>query len=159
MILIVDDDSAVRLSIGLVAERCGFTPVEASTESAALELVRRPDVRLVVLDMNLTLSSTGRQGIEMLRKIRILRPELPVILITAWGTIPLAVEALNLGAADFITKPWSNDDLRAKIKTLIARAESDAARQRHVEPLEDMERTAIIRAIRLADGNLTVAAA
>ena len=158
MILIVDDDSAVRLSIGLVAERCGFTPVEASTESAALELVRRPDVRLVVLDMNLTLSSTGRQGIEMLRKIRILRPELPVILITAWGTIPLAVEALNLGAADFITKPWSNDDLRAKIKTLIARAESDAARQRHVEPLEDMERTAIIRAIRLADGNLTVAA-
>ncbi|MBD5255610.1 MAG: response regulator [Barnesiella sp.] len=158
MILIVDDDSAVRLSIGLVAERCGFTPVEASTESAALELVRRPDVRLVVLDMNLTLSSTGRQGIEMLRKIRILRPELPVILITAWGTIPLAVEAMNLGAADFITKPWSNDDLRAKIKTLIARAESDAARQRHVEPLEDMERTAIIRAIRLADGNLTVAA-
>ena len=158
MILIVDDDSAVRLSIGLVAERCGFTPVEASTESAALELVRRPDVRLVVLDMNLTLSSTGRQGIEMLRKIMILRPELPVILITAWGTIPLAVEAMNLGAADFITKPWSNDDLRAKIKTLIARAESDAARQRHVEPLEDMERTAIIRAIRLADGNLTVAA-
>ena len=158
MILIVDDDSAVRLSIGLVAERCGFTPVEASTESAALELVRRPDVRLVILDMNLTLSSTGRQGIEMLRKIRILRPELPVILITAWGTIPLAVEAMNLGAADFITKPWSNDDLRAKIKTLIARAESDAARQRHVEPLEDMERTAIIRAIRLADGNLTVAA-
>ncbi|MDE6394642.1 MAG: response regulator [Duncaniella sp.] len=158
MVLIIDDDSAVRLSIGLLVTRIGLEPVEASTERDALERVRDPRVRLVVLDMNLTLSSTGEQGIEMLRKIKILRPELPVILITGWGTIPLAVEGMKYGAADFITKPWSNDDLRAKIRRLIADADRTAEENRQVDSLEDIERKAIIHAIDVSDGNLSVAA-
>lgn len=158
MILIVDDDSAVRLSIGLVVRRCGYEPVEASTERDALELVRDEKVRLVVLDMNLTLSTTGRQGIEMLRKIKILRPELPVILLTGWGTIPLAVEGMNYGASDFMTKPWSNEELRSKIKKLIAESDRSIAESRKVDSLDSVEREAIMRALELSDGNMSVAA-
>ena len=158
MVLIIDDDPAVRLSISLLVTRIGLEPIEASAERDALERVRDTRVRLVILDMNLTLSSTGEQGIEMLRKIKILRPELPVILLTGWGTIPLAVEGMKYGAADFITKPWSNDDLRSKIRRLIADADRTAEESRQVDSLESIERQAIIHAIDVSDGNLSVAA-
>lgn len=158
MILIVDDDMAVRMALQLALRHAGFQILEASTEQAALEAVRRPEVRAAILDMNLTLSTTGRQGIEILRKFRILRPEMPVILISAWGTIPLAVEGLSHGAADFITKPWDNRELIAKLRRAIADAESQHQRQQHVEPLDSLEREAIVKAIRQADGNLSVAA-
>lgn len=158
MVLIIDDDRAVRLSIGLVVRRCGFEPMEASAEREAIAAVRDSRVRLVILDMNLTLSTSGRQGIEMLRKIKILRPEVPVVLLTGWGTIPLAVEGMSYGAADFITKPWSNEDLRTKIKRLIAESDRSIAESQQIESLESVEREAIIRAIDLSDGNLSLAA-
>ena len=158
MVLIIDDDSAVRLSIGLMIKRCGLEPVEASTERDALDRVRDSRVRLVVLDMNLTLTSSGEQGIEMLRKIKILRPEIPVILITGWGTIRLAVEGMKYGASDFLTKPWSNEDLRSKIRRLIAEAERTETENQRVDSLESIEREAIIRAIEICDGNLSLAA-
>lgn len=158
MLLIIDDDSAVRASIALMVSRMGLTPVEASNEHDALLQVRNPAVRMVVLDMNLTLSSTGQQGIEMLRKFKVLRPELPVILLTGWGTIPLAVEGMKYGAADFLTKPWSNDDLRSRIRRLLVAAEAREESDRRVDSLESIEREAIIRAIDLSDGNLSLAA-
>lgn len=158
MLLIIDDDMAVRSSLSLLATRCGLEPVEASTESDALAAVRNERVRLVILDMNLSLSSTGHQGIEMLRKIKVLRPEVPVILITGWGTIPLAVEGMKYGAADFMTKPWSNDDLRSKIRRLLSDADRSDRDAKRIDSLESMEREAIIHAIDVCDGNLSMAA-
>ncbi|MDE6283619.1 MAG: response regulator [Muribaculaceae bacterium] len=158
MILIIDDDSSVRLSIGLVVRRCGYDAAEASSEAQALVTVRDTRVKLVILDMNLGLTTDGRQGIEMLRKIKILRPDIPVILLTGWGTIPLAVEGMKYGAADFVTKPWDNDYLRTKIKRLIADSHRTNAEARQVDSLESVERNAIIRAIDLCDGNLSLAA-
>lgn len=108
--------------------------------------------------MNLTLTTTGRQGLEMLQKINILRPGLPVILITAWGTIPLTVEAMNLGAVDFVTKPWSNNDLIAKVRKALANRRAEQLAAEHVDTLEDMERQAIVEALRRCDGNLSTAA-
>lgn len=156
MVLIVDDDNAVRMSIGLALTHAGLDNCAVSNETDALEAVRRPATSLVILDMNLTLSSTGQQGIEMLRKIKILRPEVPVIIITAWGTIPLAVEAMNYGAADFLTKPWSNRDLVAKVRRALAG--SGNAGEPSIETLDDVERNAIIEALRLCDGNLSTTA-
>ena len=158
MILIVDDDQAVRMSITLALTRAGMECEAVSNESDALALVRQPEVELVVLDMNLTLSTTGNQGMEMLRKIRILRPELPVILLTAWGTIPMAVEAMERGAADYITKPWSNQDLTAKIRKALRHAAEEASRASQHDTLETMERKAIEDALRRCDGNLSMAA-
>lgn len=158
MILIVDDDNAVRTSISLALTRKGFDCKAVSTEAEMLDAVRGGKIRLVILDMNLTLSTTGEQGIELLRKIKVLSPELPVILITAWGTIPLAVEGMNHGASDFITKPWSNADLTAKVRRLLALSDDNRRKQHHIDTLDDIERDAIVKAIRLSDGNLSVAA-
>ena len=96
MILIVDDDNAVRMSLSLALKRAGYEPVAVGNEDDALAAVRDARLRLAVLDMNLTLSTTGQQGIATLRKFRILHPDMPVIMITGWGTIPLAVEQCRI---------------------------------------------------------------
>lgn len=157
MILIIDDDLSIRLSIGLMLTKAGFEFVQAATEAEALEAVRRPDLELVILDMNLTLNTTGRQGIELLRKIRILAPQVPVIMLSAWATVPLAVEGMGFGAVDFVSKPWSNRDFVAKIKKALEDAERKAEENK-VDTLDNIEKQTIQRALRQADGNLSTAA-
>ena len=154
MILIVDDDRSVRLSISLALRRAGFEVTEASTEAEAIAAVRSGTVELAVFDMNLRLSTTGRDGIELLRKARVLQPELPVILITAWGSIPLAVEGMKFGAIDFMTKPWSNADLVAKIRKALAPRQPD-----DVPTLDEVERRSVAEALERAEGNISRAAA
>lgn len=157
MILIIDDDRAIRLSIGLMLKQAGMDYEAVSTEEEALTMVRRRDIELVILDMNLTCSTTGRQGIDMLRGIRILAPEVPVIMLSAWATVPLAVEGMSHGAADFVTKPWSNRDFMAKIRSALSAA-AQAAEEKRVDTLDNTERAAIVKALREADGNLSTAA-
>ena len=154
MILIVDDDQAIRLSLGLMLTQGGFDREAVSNEPDALAAVRRDNIELVILDLNLTCSTTGRQGIELLRKIKILRPLVPVILITAWGTIPLAVDGMGFGAVDFITKPWNNRDFMAKIRKAISHYR-EAIEKDRPRPLDDIEREAIVKAIRQYDGKLS----
>lgn len=158
MILIVDDDNAVRMSISLALKRAGYEPLAVKNQEEALAAVRDEKVSMAILDMNLTPSTTGQQGIEILRRFRILRPDMPVIMITGWGTIPLAVEALSYGAVDFMTKPWSNADLVAKIKKALAKSTADKAAAEHTETLDEMERNAIREALRRCDGNMSDAA-
>lgn len=158
MILIVDDDNAVRMSVSLALNRAGFEPWAVAGEEDALAAVRDERVELVILDMNLTLSTTGRQGIEMLRKIRILRPDMPVIMITAWGTIPQAVETMTYGAVDFVTKPWSNADLVSRIRRALARSRAVRDAEPRSETLDEMESEAIREALRRCGGNLSEAA-
>ncbi len=158
MILIVDDDNAVRMSVSLALNRAGFEPWAVGNEDDALAAVRDERVELVILDMNLTLSTTGRQGVEILRKIRVLRPEMPVIIITAWGTIPQAVETMTYGAVDYITKPWSNTDLIARIKKALARSKERNEAEEHTETLDEMESEAIRDALRRCGGNMSEAA-
>lgn len=158
MVLIIDDDNAVRLSIGLALRKAAIESVAVSNEADALERVRDGNISAVVLDMNLSLETTGRQGLELLQKIRILRPDLPVILITAWGTIPLAVESMNLGATDFMTKPWSNEDLVRKVRKALSVARARRAEDARHDTLDEMERQAVEDAMRRCDGNMTVAA-
>lgn len=157
MILIVDDDQTIRLSIGLMLRQAGFDYEAVSNEDDALSVVRRDDIDLVILDMNLTCTTTGRQGIDMLRKIRILAPKVPVIMLSAWATVPLAVEGMGYGAVDFVTKPWANRDFMAKIRKAIADA-AEATGDDAVDTLDNTERQAIEKALRLCDGNMSIAA-
>jgi two-component system NtrC family response regulator len=154
MILIVDDDIAIRQSIGLMLRQAKFDLEAVSNEADCLAAVRAGNVQLVILDMNLTLTTTGEQGIAILRKIKILAPEVPVILISAWGTIPLAVEGMNYGAADFVTKPWNNRDFLAKIRKTL-----DASKPQKLKTLDEVEREAILDALKQSNGNLTQVAA
>lgn len=120
MILIVDDDISVRTSLRLLLKRNGYETADASSPAEAISFVRatRPD--LVMMDMNYSRSTTGEEGITLLKQVKVFHPDVPVILITAWGNIPLAVEGIRAGAFDFITKPWDNRLLLERIETALA---------------------------------------
>lgn len=158
MILIVDDDRSVRMSVALMLKTAGFESSEASDAAQAIARLRADRPELVILDMNLSLSTTGRDGIELLRKIKVLEPLVPVILITAWGTISLAVEAMHLGASDFVTKPWANRDFIAKVRRALTDATAEKERAEAVMPLDESERAAVEKAVDRCGGNLSRAA-
>lgn len=128
MILIIDDDSSIRLSLGLILKRAGYAVKSVPGAAEALDAVRyalRSDdpadsIELMLMDMNYSSSTTGEDGLELLMKVKVLAPRIPVILMTAWGSIPLAVEGVKAGAMDFVTKPWDNRDLLSRIKTAIS---------------------------------------
>lgn len=119
MILICDDDAAVRSSLTLVLKRAGYETATAATPAEAIALVRKAEPQLILMDMNYTQSTDGEEGLTLLRQVKIFRPDTPVILITAWGSISLAVRGIQAGAFDFITKPWNNLALLNTIETAI----------------------------------------
>ncbi len=123
MILIVDDDPSVVASLGLLLKRHGHPTRGARSQEEALALLREQDFDLVLQDMNFSRGTMGEEGLELLGEIRRLRPRLPVILITAWGSISLAVEGMKAGAADFVTKPWNNAQLLQSVETALSLAQ------------------------------------
>lgn len=119
MILIIDDDETIRLSLRLLLKKAGYECEVAENPDIALQKVRHRQYDLILMDMNFSRSTTGEEGIELLRKTKIFQPETPVILMTAWGSIDLAVEGMKAGAYDFITKPWHNLVLLQRIETAL----------------------------------------
>ena len=122
MILVVDDDKSIRLSLKLILERNEFEVVLAEEPHAAIQVIRdNPAVELVLMDMNYntyrTSSNDGEEGLTLLKQIKVFRPDVPCILMTAWGTIDLTVRGMRAGAFDFITKPWDNGVLLERIQT------------------------------------------
>ena len=126
-ILICDDDPTVRSSLSLVLKRAGYGSATAETPEQAVAQIRTTIPGLILMDMNYTRSTTGEEGLELLAKVKVLAPEVPVILITAWGSIHLAVQGIRAGAFDFITKPWNNLALLESIRTAIQVQESSTA--------------------------------
>jgi len=113
-ILIADDDEDIRLALTMLLNDKGFKTLEAKNAKEVITQVSRQQPDIVLLDMNFSRDTTsGQEGLDILRQ---LTPyDIPVILMTAWGSIELAVEGLKQGAADFIEKPWHKDKL---IKTI-----------------------------------------
>ena len=123
MILIVDDDKSVRLSLSLLLRSAGHETVTAASPDEALEALRASKPDLAVMDMNFSTSITsGQEGLELLRRFKVLAPDVPVILITAWGSIDLAVEGMRLGAFDFVTKPWQPPVMLRRVAPALALA-------------------------------------
>jgi DNA-binding NtrC family response regulator len=114
-VLVVDDKEMMRDSVVVTLERAGFTVVSAADGAAALELVARKRPDAVVTDMRMP----AMTGIELLEKVRAIDDELPVVLMTAFGTIETAVKAMKLGAFDYLTKPFEGDELIISIKRAI----------------------------------------
>ena len=119
MILIIDDDAAVRSSLAFLLKRAGFETEALATPGEALARVRAVAPQLIVMDMNFSLGTSGEEGIQLLNQVKVFRPDTPVILIKAWGSITLAVEGMRAGAFDFVTKPWSNPALLNSIRTAL----------------------------------------
>ena len=120
MILIVDDDRSITTSLALLLKHAGYRSTAVSSPAEALGQIERGDLELVLQDMNFSRATTGEEGLELLRRIRAKRPALPVILITAWGTIELAVQGMRAGAADFVTKPWINPQILQSVQTALS---------------------------------------
>ncbi|MFL6202736.1 MAG: sigma-54-dependent transcriptional regulator, partial [Thermoanaerobaculia bacterium] len=130
MILIADDDPSVVASLGLLLKRHGHATMGALSQEEALRHLESEGegIGLVLQDMNFSRGASGtsgEEGLELLREIRRRHPQLPVILITAWGSIALAVEGMKAGAADFVTKPWSNPQILQSVDTALSLARSD----------------------------------
>ncbi|WP_046244008.1 sigma-54-dependent transcriptional regulator [Hymenobacter terrenus] len=127
MFLIIDDDLAVRTSLKLLLKQAGYPAQAVATPTEALAVVREAPPRLVLMDMNFSLATTGADGLALLRQVKQLAPQVPVILITGWGSISLAVEGMKAGAAEFVTKPWHNDALLQTIGTVLSLYEAAPA--------------------------------
>ena len=141
MILIIDDDSAVRSSLSFMLKRAGYSALAVPGPREAMDVVRSETPDLILMDMNFTLSTTGEEGLTLLKQVKIFRPDVPVILMTAWGSIQLAVQGMQAGAFDFITKPWNNAALLQRIETAlelsatpaeIPQEQSDALNRSHI---------------------------
>ena len=127
MFLIVDDDLAIQTSLKLLLKQAGYPAQAVATPTEALAVVRETPPRLVLMDMNFSLATSGADGLALLREVKQLAPQVPVILITGWGSIELAVAGMKAGAAEFVTKPWHNDVLLQTIATVLALHEAPAA--------------------------------
>jgi two-component system, NtrC family, response regulator len=155
MILIVDDDASIIASLALLLKQSGFTSTAASTPDEALKCLAGENISLVLQDMNFSRQTTGEEGLKLLRDIKNARPRLPVILITAWGSIPLAVRGIQNGAADFITKPWTKQQLLQSVGTALELADASLNQDRsHTPSRRDLDETFDFHAIIGADPQL-----
>ena len=119
MILVIDDDSAIRTSLSFMLKRAKYDVQAVASPKEAIAVVRSVAPELILMDMNFSLTTTGDEGITLLKQVKIFQPETPVILMTAWGSIQLAVKGMQAGAFDFITKPWNNATLMQRIETAL----------------------------------------
>ena len=130
-VLIVDDNKSVLTSLELLLED-EFERVEtASNPNSILSVLDTMPVDLVILDMNFSAGvNTGNEGLFWLRRIQEIAPELPVIMLTAYGDVELAVKALKSRAVDFILKPWDNEVLLEKIHAALQAVEREKVKQK-----------------------------
>ncbi len=127
LILIVDDDPSVTASLSLLLKQAGYRSAQAGSPAQALAWLAENDAcALVLQDMNYSRQTTGEEGLALLRELRARHPTLPVILMTAWGSISLAVEGMKAGASDFVTKPWTNAQLLSTVETALGLAATPA---------------------------------
>jgi DNA-binding NtrC family response regulator len=118
--LIVDDQPAVRTALEVLFDLHGLPTLVASSPREALALVSSEDVGVVVQDMNFTEATTsGHEGMQLLRDLKRLDPDLPVVLMTAWTSLELAVQLIKGGASDYLAKPWDDTKLVNTVKNLL----------------------------------------
>jgi DNA-binding NtrC family response regulator len=119
MILIVDDDIAVRTSMSLLLKTAGYGVDTADHAEAAYGMILSKNPQLVILDLNFSNGTSGHEGMALLKKVREINTSVPIILITGWASIELAVQGMKAGANDFVNKPWNNEHVLQSVETLL----------------------------------------
>jgi DNA-binding NtrC family response regulator len=119
-ILLADDQADIRESLRLLLKNEGFETQLASSPAEVLVAIEAREFDAVLMDLNYTRDTTsGQEGLDLLSRIQSLDSTLPVIVMTAWSSVELAVEAMRLGASDFLPKPWENARLLSILRTQI----------------------------------------
>jgi DNA-binding NtrC family response regulator len=130
-VLIADDQPDVLEALRLLLKREGFKIESAESPQQALQAIENRDYDAAIIDLNYTRDTTsGQEGLELLAKIQAVDAMLPVIVMTAWGSVDLAVEAMRRGARDFIQKPWENERLASIVRTQLELSEAIRRGQR-----------------------------
>lgn len=120
-VLIVDDEKNIRLTVSQSLESIGLDTDTAMTGEEALAKLKANDYSLILLDLKMP----GMDGMQVLHRIREVRPEVRVIVITAYGTVESAVEAMKLGTVDFVQKPFASEEIRALVSRVLQRDQLD----------------------------------
>jgi DNA-binding response OmpR family regulator len=120
-VLIVDDEKNILLTLSQSLEVLQLETDTATTGEEALTKLKEKDFGLILLDLRMP----GIDGMEVLRQVREIRPDIRIIMISAYGTIELAVEAMKLGAVDFIQKPFSPEEIRGLVSRVLDREKLD----------------------------------
>jgi DNA-binding NtrC family response regulator len=130
-ILIADDQPDVLEALRLLLKREGYKIESAEFPQQVLQMIENRDYDAAIIDLNYTRDTTsGQEGLELLAKIQAIDSMLPVIAMTAWGSVDIAVEAMRRGARDFIQKPWENERLSSIIRTQLELSEAIRRGQR-----------------------------
>ncbi|HWZ42613.1 MAG TPA: sigma-54 dependent transcriptional regulator [Candidatus Saccharimonadales bacterium] len=119
-VLIADDQADVREALRLLLKGEGYYSETASSPAAVVQAVQSSEFDLVLMDLNYQRDTTsGQEGMDLLSRIQALDSKLPVVVMTAWGSVELAVEAMRRGARDFMQKPWDNQRLLSIVRTQV----------------------------------------
>jgi DNA-binding NtrC family response regulator len=119
-ILIADDHADIIEALRLLLKNEGYQTEAVKSPAAAIKAVESRDYSLALIDLNYARDTTsGKEGLELLSRLQTIDPTLPVVIMTAWGNVELAVEAMRRGARDFVPKPWENIRLLAIVRNQI----------------------------------------
>jgi DNA-binding NtrC family response regulator len=128
-VLVIDDNEAVGTALDVMLSMHGVRVLTATGPADGLAVLRREPVDLVLQDMNFRREATrGEEGMALFREIRALHPDVPIILLTAWTHLEMAVELVKAGASDYLAKPWDDARLLTTVRNLLElrRAQSEA---------------------------------
>jgi DNA-binding NtrC family response regulator len=124
-ILIADDQADVLAALSLLLKGERFQIESASSPAGVLKAIDAQEFDVILIDLNYARDTTsGSEGLDLLSKIQAVDPSLPVVVMTAWGSVDVAVEAMRRGARDFIQKPWDNARLLAVLRTQVELAQA-----------------------------------
>lgn len=151
-ILVVDDNPAILTAVKICLDGVFERIITLSKPDAILPTIQQEHIDAILLDMNFTLGvNSGQEGMIWLTTIHRKHPDIPVVLVTAYADVQLAVRGLKNGAVDFVTKPWDNEDLIRKLKDAIDKT-------KEVMPLDEVEKEHIKKVVDKCHGNMSKAA-
>lgn len=151
-LLVVDDNPAILTAVKICLNGVFERILTLSAPDAILTTLQQEHVDEILLDMNFVQGvNTGQEGLFWLTAIHRRHPDIPIVLVTAYADVKLAVKGLKNGAADFITKPWDNDELIRTLKDAIDKAGD-------VLPLDEMEKEHVRKVVNKCHGNMSRAA-
>ncbi len=151
-ILVVDDNPAILTAVKICLFNVFERIITLPSPHSILVTLQQEHVDVILLDMNFSLGvNSGQDGMIWLSAIHRKHPDVPVVLVTAYADVKLAVKGLKNGAADFVTKPWDNDELIRVLKDAIDKT-------KEVVPLSEVERQHVKKVVDKCHGNMSKAA-
>ncbi len=151
-ILVIDDNPAILTAVKICLAKVFDRVITLSSPESVLVTLQQEHVDVILLDMNFSPGvNSGQDGMIWLSAIHRRHPDIPVVLVTAYADVKLAVKGLKNGAVDFISKPWDNDELIRVLKDAVDKREE-------VVPLHELEREHVRRVVDKCNGNMSKAA-